>query len=36
MAQTKTLAADELRKVLSNLPVNRYRLRNRLMLQLAR
>lgn len=32
MAQAKTLTANELRKVLSNLPVNRYRLRNRLML----
>ena len=32
MAQAKTLTANELRKVLSSLPVNRYRLRNRLML----
>ena len=32
MTQAKTLTANELRKVLSNLPVNRYRLRNRLML----
>lgn len=35
MAQAKTLTAHELRKVLSNLPVNRYRLRNRLMLLLT-
>ena len=35
MAQAKTLTANELRKVLSNLPVNRYRLRNRLMLLLT-
>ena len=35
MAQAKTLTAIELRKVLSNLPVNRYRLRNRLMLLLT-
>lgn len=35
MAQAKTLTANELRKLLSNLPVNRYRLRNRLMLLLT-
>lgn len=35
MAQAKTLTAHELRKVLSNLPVNRYRLSNRLMLLLT-
>ena len=35
MAQAKTLTAHELRKVLSNLPVNRYRVRNRLMLLLT-
>jgi integrase/recombinase XerD len=35
MGQAKTLTAHELRKVLSNLPVNRYRLRNRVMLLLT-
>jgi integrase/recombinase XerD len=32
MAQAKTLTARELRKVLDHLPVNKYRLRNRVML----
>jgi len=32
MAQAKTLTARDLRKVLDHLPMNKYRLRNRLML----